>query len=141
MQKTLKPRTGLMFIELIAAILIFSLAAGIVLQLFLGSRSLSRLSGDMNAALMRTQEVAGLFCARDGDLAAAGIKSEMHYDESWKEVPDGGAYILFVEATEEKTAAGLMKSAVITAKRAEPYPFLKGRTEIMTLSVSTYVAA
>lgn len=63
-------KTGLFLMELIIAILFFSLAAAICIQLFVKSHMISEHSIALNHSILLAQNTAEIFYAADGDLTA-----------------------------------------------------------------------
>lgn len=63
-----KSKSGLFLMELIIAILFFSISAVICIQLFVASYSISRKSETLNAAMLQAQTAAEYFRAADGDI-------------------------------------------------------------------------
>ena len=61
-------KTGLFLMELIIAILFFSLAATICIQLFVKSHMISERSIALNHSILLAQNTAEIFYAADGDL-------------------------------------------------------------------------
>lgn len=61
-------KTGLFLMELILAILFFSLAAAICVQLFVKSHTISERSIALNHSILLAQNTAEIFYATDGDL-------------------------------------------------------------------------
>ena len=61
-------KTGLFLMELIIAILFFSLAAAICIQLFVKSHMISERSIALNHSILLAQNTAEIFYAADGDL-------------------------------------------------------------------------
>lgn len=61
-------KTGLFLMELIIAILFFSLAAAICVQLFVKSHTISERSIALNHSILLAQNTAEIFYATDGDL-------------------------------------------------------------------------
>lgn len=61
-------KTGLFLMELIIAILFFSLAAAICIQLFVKSHTISERSIALNHSILLAQNTAEIFYATDGDL-------------------------------------------------------------------------
>lgn len=61
-------RSSLFLMEMILAILFFSLASAVCIQLFAKSHTLSKLTINQNHALIQTQNLAEGFLAAEGDL-------------------------------------------------------------------------
>ena len=110
--------------ELIVAIMFFSLAAAVCVRLFVGAHSLSERTRDINNATIWCQNLAEAFTGQGGDLekiadlfpgayitsSADGDGSEgtliLFFDQSWErltEVPSGAYYEAILE-TEKKDA-------------------------------------
>jgi type II secretory pathway pseudopilin PulG len=127
-------KASLPLVELMVAILVFSLSSAVALYLFLSSHSLSRLSADTNAALLECQALAEEFKAEGGQAAV------YYYDADWQAArEDSAAYQITVSpAEEENSVGGKLARAEIVASRRTAYPFLKGRTEILRITAGSY---
>lgn len=96
-------RTGLFLMELILAVLFFSLAGAVCIQLFVNSHLISQKSVELNHGVLWCQNVAESFYACDGELVQmAALLSEgalqtnengdevftICFDEDFTPVPD-----------------------------------------------------
>lgn len=61
-------RTGLFLMELILAILFFSLSGSVCVQLFIQAHTLSNDSVVLNHSILRAQNIAETFCGCNGDV-------------------------------------------------------------------------
>ncbi|MGN0413351.1 MAG: hypothetical protein ACI4FV_09970 [Lachnospiraceae bacterium] len=64
-----RSKTSLFLMELIIAILFFSLACAVCIQLFFKAHQVSRKSEDLSSAVLWCENVAELFRGCDGDMA------------------------------------------------------------------------
>ncbi|MCL2865695.1 MAG: hypothetical protein FWE25_09165 [Lachnospiraceae bacterium] len=80
MNKTQKRHSSLFLIELMAALLFFSLAAAICIQLFVHSHLLNQRATNLNEAIIISQNLAETF------RATKGYSGELtfYYDENWE---------------------------------------------------------
>lgn len=85
-------KNGLVLIEMLIALMFFSLAAAVCLQLFAGARQTNEQSADLNMAVICGQNIAECFKAANGDLdktaALLGASADdgqlrLCYDENW----------------------------------------------------------
>lgn len=95
MKHTLTRRSNLFLMELIIAILFFSLAGALCMQLFLKARTLSAETSNQNHALAQAKSAAAVFEAGDGTLngisqffsdsllSDSGKELCVYYDRFW----------------------------------------------------------
>ena len=101
---------GLLLIELFIALMFFSLAAAICLQIFIGAHNFSEDASNKSRAAIESQNIAECFKAADGDidelakLLGAETRSgtlEIWFDSSWNRVPQDGEFLASFRMTEE----------------------------------------
>lgn len=95
MKRTPARRSNLFLMELIIAILFFSLAGALCMQLFLKARTLSAETSNQNHALTQAKNAAAVFETGDGTLdgiarffsgsllSDSGRELTVYYDKSW----------------------------------------------------------
>jgi len=76
MRKQHKRQTSLFLIELMLALLFFSLAAAVSIQFFVQSNILSQQSNNLNSAILVTQSFAESFRATRGDLSSLYVPTD-----------------------------------------------------------------
>ena len=102
---------GLLLIELFIALMFFSFAAAICLQIFIGANSFSRDASNKSRAVIESQNIAECFKAADGDVHEAarllgcdaqngGI--ELWYDNEWNRVEGSGEFQASLYVTQEE---------------------------------------
>lgn len=94
MKRTLPKRSNLFLMEMILAILFFSLASAVCMQLFVKARTLSQKTSQQNHAMSIAKSAASIFETGDGtlesllseypDSLAEGTKLTIYYDEKWE---------------------------------------------------------
>lgn len=96
-------RSSLFLMEMILAILFFSLASAVCIQLFAKSHTLGKLTINQNHALIQTQNLAEGFLAAEGDLEkisslfplsdfdANDNSITLYFDDNWSPVEVGNA--------------------------------------------------
>ena len=101
---------GLLLIELFIALMFFSFAAAICLQIFIGANGFSRDASNKSRAVIESQNIAECFKAADGDmdetarLLGCGVQDggiELWYDDEWNRVEDGGEFQASLLVTQE----------------------------------------
>ena len=95
---------GLLLIELLIALMFFSLAAAICLQLFIGAHNFSEEASNKSRAAIEAQNIAECFKAADGeigetarllDVAGGDGSLTIWYDKDWNRAimpPDSHSY-------------------------------------------------
>ena len=113
---------GLLLIELFIALMFFSLAAAICLQLFIGAHNFSEDASNKSRATIESQNIAECFKAANGDMAETarllGCETdgdiELWFDGDWNRVEHDGVFraCLYVMHNEDEglTTASLMIS-------------------------------
>ncbi len=78
-------KSALMLMELIIAILFFSVSSAICVQLFVSSHIKSQNSADLSIATNQAQTVAEMFIALDGDIQALAkeVYAKKSYDNTY----------------------------------------------------------
>lgn len=105
-------RSSLFLMELILAILFFSIASAVCIQLFAKSHTLSKRTINQNNALIQTQNLAEGFLATDGNLEniadlfpmsalnPADGSVTLYFDNNWKTVTkDSATFIAVLQKT------------------------------------------
>jgi len=110
MKQSHKRQTSLFLIELMAALLFFSLAATVSIQFFVQSNIISQQSSNLNSAILVTQSHADAFRASRGNLEHFFLPADyvtkvtqqdtdklfsvkIYYDENWN--PTGVEHAMF----------------------------------------------
>lgn len=94
MKQTSHGRSSLFLIELIVAILFFSLVSAVCLKAFTRSHILNQDARDLNAALMRVESTAELL------KAGESVKDKTYYSSSWDTCREQkAAYVITVNQT------------------------------------------
>lgn len=93
MKRTLPKRSNLFLMEMILAILFFSLASAVCMQLFVKARTLSQKTSQQNHAMSIAKSAASVFEAGDGTLdnllseypnsMSDGTELTIYFDENW----------------------------------------------------------
>ena len=106
-----------LLVEIMIAVLAFSLCSMVVLRTFVVTRNQSRLAGVYNDALTDAQNIASKLYVL-GDFEAS-LESEgfQRVEQGW--TVDREEYRLQVTASEEETAAGKLLTAEISAYQPE----------------------
>lgn len=100
-------KTPLFLMELVLMLLIFSLSAGICLQIFAKAKRISIESRELDDALLESQKAAEYWKATQGDLqqTAALLRGRQEaeeilvfYDAAWQPVQTDGVYLLQLSA-------------------------------------------
>ena len=98
MKRTSNSRSSLFLIELIIAILFFSLVSAVCLRAFARSHILTENARDLNAALMHVESTAELL------RAGESVEAQTFYSSSWDTCEEKDtAYVITVK---EKKASG-----------------------------------
>lgn len=139
-------KSSLFLMELIIAILFFSLASTVCIQLFVKSHLLSRQTVNQNHAVIQAQNLAEIFLASDGDPArmrtffpgeAADTPENVFalwFDENWVQDSDSNpCYIAELTACPEENGLVSAKIIVYSADTAQTG---SRETPWYTLSVS-----
>ena len=126
MKNRVSSASGMFLIELLLAILIFSIASAICLQVFVTAHQISNESNNINRAVIVAQNGAECFKAAGGDLsetarllggnvAGGGSVIELYYDASWKPAePHDFEYILEIKEITDR-GGGLTDSAAVVS--------------------------
>ncbi len=141
--KKISSRSSLLLIELIMAILIFALASGVCLQIFVKSHSLSKRTGELDMAVRQATSVSELLTQKAGaekvektlsriypeaDLAAG--KATIYYDEDF--VACGGEDSYFqMEIRSSDSGDGLTSYDIAVYKD-------QGATKIYNMETTVY---
>ena len=139
--------SSLFLMELIIAILFFSLTSTVCIQLFVKAHLLTEESVNINQSILWTQNLAEGFLNSGGDLA--GMKElfdqklelgedhiSLYFDNDWNPVAagaDNARYEVTLQLTE--TGDSLVKARIITADLAQT----AGSTPIYSLTVDKYI--
>lgn len=114
MKRTNNSRSSLFLMELIIAILFFSLVSAVCLKTFARSHILSQDAGDLNTAVIQAESTAELL--RSGE----SVKNVSYYSSSWKPcAKKEAAYILKIrkkESAQSNTDTSSTKVYRITIK-------------------------
>lgn len=110
----IKRRTNsnaLFLIELILAILFFSIASAVCIQLFVKAHTISKKSSDLTAAVTQVQSAAEIIKTYHGnvedvinllDATQTGQKLTVSYDSDWSRVAnDQAVYQMIIEFAED----------------------------------------
>lgn len=94
MKRTLPKRSNLFLMEMILAILFFSLASAVCMQLFVKARTLSQKTSEQNHAMSIAKSAASVFEAGNGTLDSllseyphsqtAGTTLTVYYNDQWE---------------------------------------------------------
>ncbi len=140
-------KSSLFLMELIIAILFFSLSAAVCVQLFATAYRISAESTYRDAATLQAQSMAALFCAADGELDAV-----LTYTNASEVAGSEGEYIgnitldnetytvaLFVENTSAASAATIAAGTarILTIEITAPSAGA-GDAPIITLTTKVY---
>lgn len=107
-----------LLVEIMIAVFFFALSATVILETFVAARQHSANSGTDTAAVVHMQDISERLYAADDPaalLAEAGFTPEQA--DAW--TLDCGAYSLEVRTAGEKTDAGALFTADISALRGE----------------------
>lgn len=139
-------RSSLFLMEMIIAILFFSLASAVCIQLFAQSHLLGKQTVNQNHAVTWTQNLADSYLAMDGDLDAVQelfVPSEeisdntlrLSFDNNWNLCsPDTSACFLAELTHTPSDASGIMKAEIKVYEAAAP------QSPIYTLSLLHHTA-
>lgn len=106
-------KSALILMELIIAILFFSLSSSVCIQLFVKSHLLSKQTTDENHAIIQAQNLAESFLASDGDMMIT-----LFFDKDWRECNSANACYSASLIPYPETE-GLVTAEITVA----PYPF------------------
>lgn len=139
-------RSSLFLMEMIIAILFFSLASAVCIQLFAQSHLLGRQTVNQNHAVTWTQNLADSYLAMDGDLDAVQelfVPSEeisdntlrLSFDNNWNLCsPDNSACFLAELTHTPADTSGIMKAEIRVYEATTP------QSPIYTLSLLHHTA-
>lgn len=116
MKRTSNSRSSLFLIELIIAILFFSLVSAVCLKAFTRSHILNQDARDLNAALTRVESTAELL------RAGEQTDSQVFYSSSWETCKEkNAAYVVTVKEKPDSTgnSASGLTTYRITAKNLD----------------------
>lgn len=119
-------RSSLFLLELIIAILFFSLASAVCVQFFVKSRIISEDTKNLNIAVQQVSSQAELF------LAGQEVAENVYYDENWAEC-EREAAVFCLTATLEEKENGRFQVGTFSVTDDK-------KKEIYTLSVEKYEA-
>ena len=110
MNSTSNKRSGLLLIELVLSLLIFSLCAGICLRIFAFAKVIADDSHALTGAIFAATTAAEQYKASGGNIYA-----ETRYDADWNEA-DNGIYLLSLFETDDgaKVVVATSKSVLYT---------------------------
>lgn len=93
-------RSSLFLLELIIAILFFSLASAVCIRFFVKSHILSQDTNNLNMAVNQVSGCAELFLAKED--AISSLKEYTYLDKNWTIcTPDEAAFVLHISFIEE----------------------------------------
>lgn len=132
MKRTFNSRSSLFLIELIIAILFFSLVSAVCLKAFTRSHILNQDARDLNAALMRVESTAELL------KAGESVEEKTYYSSSWNTCKEPkAAYVISINEVStsdtDNTVSEDMKYYKVTAKN------LDTRKKIYSLRVTCHI--
>ena len=87
MKRAKKRHSSLFLIELMIALLFFSLAAAICIQFFIQAHLLSQRAENLNEAVLIANSLAEEFRATNGDM----VETQFFYDQNWGSVDANNA--------------------------------------------------
>lgn len=122
-------RSNALLIELLLVILIFMIAAAILVQVFADARLKSRTAYATNASMLEAQNIADELYAADSPervLTDYGFTAEK---DGWVLQKDG--YLLKVEVREEDSEAGTLRTYSISG--------IEGDKTLLTLPSTRYI--
>ncbi len=99
MNRAMHSKTSLFLMELIIAILFFSVSGAICVQLFVRAHMLSETSVEMNNSVLWTQNISEVFCALKGNLHSI---ADFYQDSSivivsYEDNPEVGTMVMFFD--------------------------------------------
>lgn len=120
-------KSGLFLIELIIAILFFSLASAICIQLFIKAHFVSSNSEDLSMALNQSQSVAEYFKASngtsaelvnmlDGELGEKPNEIILNYDKNWNTAVTNPVYQLSISLDEKNPVTATISVTKVSDK-------------------------
>lgn len=139
MRRSLPKRSNLFLMEMILAILFFSLASAVCMQLFVKARVLSRNTSAANHAMVLAKSAASAFESSSGDLedlqkdypkgSLNASVLEIYYDKNWNPCDKKDSEYTMSIALDEQN--GNLSTALITVN-------LSDKTELFSLKASCY---
>ena len=99
MDRQMHSKTSLFLMELIIAILFFSISGAICVQLFVKAHMLSETSVEMNNSVLWTQNISEVFCGLEGNLHSI---ADFYSDNSivivsYEDNPEVGTLVMFFD--------------------------------------------
>lgn len=139
-------RSSLFLMEMIIAILFFSLASAVCIQLFAKSHLLSTQTVNQNQAVIRVQNLAESYLALDGDVTAmqalfspSQLSDDntlcLAFDSDWNLCADGDSTRFLAELHHTPAGENGIMEAVITV-----YDISAPESPVYTLSVMHHTA-
>ena len=130
MKKSSKSRSSLFLMELIVAILFFSLVSAVCLKLFTKSHTMGVQTSELNLAVSQAGNAAELLKSRDGSMALLAAEYEnatqeehslqIYYDKDFSPCTESeAAYCMSVRAKSEEHAPGSTDYYEIELTRTE----------------------
>ena len=116
MKMAKKRHSSLFLIELMIALLFFSLAAVVCVQFFIQSHLLSQKAVNLNEAVLLATSIAEEFRARDGEMESQTI----YLDDTWQ--PTEANLAIFTTTVKVEPAEGTMMQANIIILGLEDAP-------------------
>lgn len=120
MRKT-KSKSSLFLMELIIAILIFSVCAAVCMQVFAAAKRASNQSSELSHAVMCAQSAVETYKAASGDLEeaarlfgaelAASDEARVSYGGDWQRTDGEAAYTLSLIVLDDGTACAQVQKA------------------------------
>lgn len=138
-------RSSLFLMEMILAILFFSLASAVCIQLFAKSHTLSKLTINQNHALIQTQNLAEGFLAAEGDLEEISSlfplsdldeKSNsitLYFDDDWNPVETESAAFQAVLTESSLVQDGLISADISVTE------YKQDKTLLYSLQVKQHI--
>ena len=103
-----------LLVEIMIAVLCFSLASIVILQTFVTAHNQSVLAEDMTEALLSAQNLADIVSAEDEDRLWDMLAVEQD-EEGVYHFPDVGGISLTLKVTYEETEAGVLRRGTVNA--------------------------
>lgn len=99
MNRALHSKTSLFLMELIIAILFFSISGSICVKLFVEAHLLSKASVEINNSVLWAQNVSELFCGLEGNLQSIAdfYKDNSIVLVSYEDNPEVGTLVMFFD--------------------------------------------
>lgn len=142
MKRSLPRRSSLFLIEIIVAVLFFSLSSGVCMQFFTEAKTLSRKTSAQSHALILAKSASAVFeggscspemLAEEYPLAAVdGLSLEIYYDADWNLCSQKENVYTMEITIENSSYEGRLVTGTIT---------VFGKEELCKLSTSCYIPA